>query len=75
MPPMFFLMTSATFIMTPSTFIMTFADAEGHLPDTYRSTRASAPYVTSTRVIRYEPLSTPPTVAMTIRQGLGMKRK
>lgn len=82
MTPMFFLMTSATFLMTPatflmtpSTFLMTSTYAEGHLPDAYRSTRASAPYVTSLRVIRYEPLSTPPTVAMTVRQGLGIMRK
>lgn len=75
MPQMFFLMTSATFLMTPATFLMTSTDAEGHLPDAYRPKRASAPYVTSLRVIRYEPLSMPPTVAMTARQGLGMMRK
>lgn len=75
MPPMFFLMTSATFIMTPSTFIMTFTDAEGHLPDTYRPKRASVSFDTCIRALRYEPLSTPPTVAKTVRPGLGMMRK
>ena len=82
MTSMFFLMTSATFLMTPmfflmisSTFLMTSTDAEGHLADAYRPKRASVSFDTCIRVIRYEPLSTPPTVAMTVRQWLGMMRK
>ena len=49
MPPMFFLMTSATFLMTPATFLMTSTYAEGHLPDAYRSTRASVSFDTCIR--------------------------
>lgn len=61
MTPMFFLMTSATFIMTPATFLMTSAtflmtstQAEGHLPDAYRPTRASVSFGTRIRALRYE---------------------
>lgn len=75
MTPMFFLMTSATFLMTSMIFIMTSTDAEAHLPDAYRPKRASVSFDTCIRALRYEPLSTPPTVAMTVRQGLGMMRK
>lgn len=58
---MFFLMTSATFLMTqetflmtPATFLMTSTNAEGHLPDARRPTRASVSFGTSIRALRYE---------------------
>lgn len=54
MPPMIFLMTSATFLMTPATFLMTSTDAEGHLPDAYRPKRASVSFGTRIRALRYE---------------------
>lgn len=54
MPPMIFLMTSATFLMTPATFLMISTHAEGHLPDAYRPKRASVSFGTSIRALRYE---------------------
>lgn len=60
-------MTLMFFIMTSATFLMTSTDAESHLPDARRPKRASVSSETRVRALRYEPLSMPPTVAMTVR--------